>query len=76
MTLAEPPLVGPVTAGPQDPLLKRETDPSPVKMSRGAAPDEFRSTGLVIRFQRDAGKKVVALTVDAGRVRDITFLRR
>ena len=30
----------------------------------------------MIRFQRDAGKKMIALTVDAGRVRDIKFTKR
>jgi hypothetical protein len=57
-------------------MLKRETDAEPAGMQQSSAPDQFRVRGLVIRFQRDASKKVIALTVDAGRVRDIRFLRR
>jgi CubicO group peptidase (beta-lactamase class C family) len=57
-------------------LLKRETDVEPAVMQAGGTPDEFRARGLTIRFQRDAGKRVTALSVDAGRVRDIKFLRR
>jgi CubicO group peptidase (beta-lactamase class C family) len=57
-------------------MLKRETDPEPAVMQQGSAPDQFRARGLVIRFQRDAGKQVIALTVDAGRVRDIKFTKR
>jgi CubicO group peptidase (beta-lactamase class C family) len=66
-----------ITDGPQDPMLKRDTDAVPLKMERTSVPDQFRVTGgLVIRFRRDADEKVNALTVDAGRVRDITFVRR
>jgi hypothetical protein len=58
-------------------MLKRDTDAVPLKMERTSVPDQFRVTGgLVIRFRRDADEKVNALTVDAGRVRDITFVRR
>jgi hypothetical protein len=56
-------------------LLKRETDVEPAVMQAAGAPDEFRARGLTIRFQRDASKRIVALTVDAGRVRDIKFTR-
>jgi hypothetical protein len=45
-------------------------------MQQDSAADQFRARGLVIRFQRDAGKKVIALTVDAGRVRGIKFTKR
>ena len=31
---------------------------------------------MTVRFVRDAGRRVEALTVDAGRVRDITFVRK
>lgn len=57
-------------------LLKRETDAEAAVMQQGSAPDQFRARGLVIRIQRDAGKKVIALTVDARRVRDIKFTKR
>ena len=50
-------------------MLKRETDAAPDGDAAGLGPtDQFRARGLMIRFQRDAGKKVIALTVDAGRV--------
>jgi hypothetical protein len=57
-------------------MFKRETDPSPIGIARVGRLDEFRGRGLVIHFQRDANRKVVALTVDAGRVRDIKFTKR
>ena len=57
-------------------LMKRETDAAPEVMQQGSAPDQFRARGLVIRFQRDSNGKVTALTVDAGRVRDIKFTKR
>ena len=54
-------------------MLKRETDAAAVVMLTEGPRDQFPARGLTIRFQRDAGKKVTALTVDAGRVRDIKF---
>jgi hypothetical protein len=57
-------------------MMKRETDTEPAVMQQDAAADQFRARGLVIKFQRDAGRKIIALTVDAGRVRGIKFLRR
>ena len=56
--------------------LKRETDPEPIAMIPAGAPDRFRARGLTIRFERDAAKRVTALSVDAGRVRDIRFAKR
>jgi CubicO group peptidase (beta-lactamase class C family) len=56
--------------------LKRETDPEPIEMVASGAPDRFRARGLTIRFERDAAKRVTALSVDAGRVRDIRFAKR
>ena len=56
--------------------LKRETDPEPIAMIAAGAPDRFRARGLTIRFERGADKKVTALSVDAGRVRDIRFVKR
>ncbi len=64
-----------VTADGLKLMLKRESDAEPAVLQQGPAPDQFRARGLVIRFQRDASKKVIALTVDAGRVRDIRFTR-
>ena len=40
------------------------------------SPDEYRFRGMTIRFMRDSARKVEALVVDAGRVRDIQFDRR
>ena len=57
-------------------MMKRETDPSPIGVARGAEAGEFRGAGLAIHFQRDAAKKVIGLSVDAGRVRDIKFTKR
>jgi CubicO group peptidase (beta-lactamase class C family) len=56
--------------------LQRRTDPQLVALDRGAAADEFRGGGLIVRFQRDVSNKVTALTVDAGRVRGIKFAKR
>ncbi|MGD8868941.1 MAG: serine hydrolase domain-containing protein [Gemmatimonadales bacterium] len=39
------------------------------------APDEFRLGGLALHFERDAQGRVVGLSVDAGRVREIAFVR-
>jgi CubicO group peptidase (beta-lactamase class C family) len=57
-------------------LLTRETDSAPILLLPEGPPDEFHGSGLAVRFQRDASKKVTALTVDAGRVRDIRFTKR
>jgi CubicO group peptidase (beta-lactamase class C family) len=57
-------------------MMRRETDSEPAVMQQDAAADQFRARGLVVRFQRDSNKKVTALTVDAGRVRDIKFTKR
>ena len=65
-----------IPPGDRGPRLQRQTDPAPVAMDRGTAADEFRLRDLVIRFQRDANRKVIALIVDAGRVRDIKFTKR
>ena len=65
-----------LTAADRGLLLSRETDAEPAVMQPGPGPDEFRARGLTIRFERDAGGKVLSLTVDAGRVRGITFTRR
>ena len=39
------------------------------------ARDEFRLGGLALHFERDAQGRVVGLSVDAGRVRGIGFVR-
>jgi CubicO group peptidase (beta-lactamase class C family) len=54
-------------------MLQRDTDAEPVALQPSGA-DAFRARGLGIRFEREDGK-VVALVVDAGRVRDIRFTR-
>lgn len=40
------------------------------------AMDQFRMASMTLRFLRDPGGRVVALAVDAGRVRDIRFVKR
>ena len=57
-------------------LLQRENDAPPSVMQQASVPDQFRASGLVISFQRDANKKVTGLTVDSGRVRGLIFVRR
>ena len=55
-------------------LLQRDTDAAPAAMEPSST-DTFRARGLEIRFERTAGR-VTALLVDAGRVRDIRFVRK
>lgn len=63
------------TVSVQDSALRlwrdAETESAPLQGSSG---DAFRSRGMTIRFERVDGR-VVALVVDAGRVRDIRFER-
>jgi CubicO group peptidase (beta-lactamase class C family) len=65
-----------ISANGDELRMQRETDPVPILLLREGVTDEFRGGALKIRFQRDAAGKVMALTVDAGRVRDIRFGRR
>ena len=65
-----------VTAGDDDVRLQRVTDASPEVLRMEGSADEFRGAGLTLRFQRDAARKVTGFTVDSGRVRGITFVRR
>ena len=55
-------------------LLQRESDLEASELLPGSGGD-FRFRAMTVRFERDGGK-VVALTVDAGRVRDIRFVKR
>ena len=55
--------------------LQRDGDAEPAVL-QPAGPDEYRFRGMTVRFIRDASRRVEALTVDAGRVRDIRFVRR
>ena len=55
-------------------LLQRESDPEATEL-QAASGGDFRFRGMTVRFERE-GSKVVALTVDAGRVRDIRFVKR
>ena len=55
-------------------LLQRESDPEAAEL-QPASGGGFRFRGMTVRFERD-GSKVVALTVDAGRVRDVRFVKR
>ena len=38
--------------------------------------DEFRGGGSTLRFEREAGGRVTGLTVDAGRIRGVRFVRQ
>ena len=55
--------------------LKRDGDAEPASL-QAAGPDEYRFRGMTVRFIRDANRRVEALVVDAGRVRDIRFERK
>ncbi len=63
-----------VTARDGTLMVQRESDRQPTEL-QAASGGDFRIGGMTIRFVRDGGK-VVALTVDAGRVRDIRFVKR
>jgi CubicO group peptidase (beta-lactamase class C family) len=52
--------------------LRRESDPAPLEM-QPSGKDAFRVRGMTFRFERT--RSVAALVVDAGRVRDIRFVR-
>jgi CubicO group peptidase (beta-lactamase class C family) len=54
--------------------LQRQSDPEPAELLP-ASGGAFRFRTMTIRFERE-GSKVVALSVDAGRVRDIRFVKR
>jgi len=56
-------------------MVQRDTDAAPSALQPAAA-DEFRFASMTVRFARGTGGKIDALGVDAGRVRDIRFLRR
>jgi CubicO group peptidase (beta-lactamase class C family) len=64
-----------ISASGDDVRMQRETDPAPILLLREGMPDEFRGGALKLRFQRDTAGKVLSLRVDAGRVRDIQFVR-
>jgi CubicO group peptidase (beta-lactamase class C family) len=55
--------------------LQRDRDPEATAL-QVVSPDVYRFRGMTIRFVRDAARKVEALVVDAGRVRDIRLERR
>ena len=63
-----------VTAREGTLLLQRESDPQATELQPGTGGD-FRFRGMTVRFERESGK-VVALVVDAGRVRDIRFVKK
>jgi CubicO group peptidase (beta-lactamase class C family) len=65
-----------ISTSGDDVRMQRETDPAPTVLRPDGPTDEFTFRGMTVRFQRDAGKKVTALTVDAGRVRGIKFMKR
>ena len=56
-------------------LVQRESDAEPVAL-QSSGDETYRLRGMTIRFERGSDGAVAALTVDAGRVRDIRFARR
>jgi hypothetical protein len=56
-------------------MLRRDEDTEASALQPGSA-DQFRFRAMTIRFVRGANGRVEALLVDAGRVRDIRFVRR
>ena len=54
-------------------LTRRPAGTQPL---RPVGPDRFAAGGHTLTFQRDAAGSVTALTVEAGRVRNIRFVRR
>jgi CubicO group peptidase (beta-lactamase class C family) len=65
-----------VTAKSDQLFAQRETEPKPLVLQAQGA-DQFRFTGgMVVRFIRNASGTVESLAVDAGRVRNIRFVRR
>ena len=54
--------------------VQRDGDAEPVSL-QPTGPDTFRARGFTIRFEK-TGDRVTSLVVDAGRVRDIRFVRR
>ncbi len=57
-------------------IAQREDDSTPAALQPSAAAGQFQFHGMVVRFVRAANGKIDALVVDAGRVRDIRFVRR
>ena len=55
-------------------LLQRDSDAEPMRLEPRAE-GAFRFRGMTVRFERDS-ERIVALVVDAGRVRGIRFVRR
>lgn len=64
-----------ITANGERLFGQRESDPKPVELQRLSA-DEFRFGGMTLRFVRGASGTVDGLAIDAGRVRNIRFVRR
>jgi CubicO group peptidase (beta-lactamase class C family) len=58
-------------------MVQRETDSAPVVVQPAAgAGDEYRFSGMTLRFERAADGAPGAIVVDAGRVVGIRFVRR
>jgi CubicO group peptidase (beta-lactamase class C family) len=54
--------------------LRRDADAEPAVLQPAAG--AFRFRGMTVRFERDSAGAIDALVVDAGRVRDIRFVRQ
>ena len=64
-----------VVEGGESLWLTRGVQKSRLQLQAGAR-DEFRGAGSTLRFERDAGGQVIGLTVDAGRIRGVRFVRQ
>jgi CubicO group peptidase (beta-lactamase class C family) len=65
-----------VSARGDDLLMQRETDAAPIVMQMHGPADQFTFRGYTVKFTRDASASIAGFTVDAGRVRGITFQRK
>lgn len=65
-----------VTAKDGQLMVRRDADAEPAGPQPTATSDQFRFRTMTVRFGRGPTVKVEALLVDAGRVRDIRFVRR
>jgi CubicO group peptidase (beta-lactamase class C family) len=63
-----------VTADGTGLLLRRDSDTGAVPLER-VSTGGFRARDMTIRFERGPDRQVTSLVVDAGRVRDIRFVR-
>jgi CubicO group peptidase (beta-lactamase class C family) len=64
-----------VVEGGESLWLTRGVQRAKLPLQAGAR-DEFRAAGSTLRFERDTGGRVTSLSVDAGRIRGVRFVRQ